>query len=52
MGFVDSVPIPEYKSATLGIVDCPAVPGMDSANGILPSKMDWEENAPQLKNSK
>ena len=45
MGFVDSVPIPEYKSATLGIVDCPAVPCMDSAIGVLPVAMVCEENA-------
>ena len=45
MGFVDGVPIPEYKSATLGIMDSPAIPGMDWAVCVLPGKMDWEENA-------
>ena len=45
MEFVGSVPIPEYKPAALGISDCPAVPGMDSAIGILPVAMDCEESA-------
>ena len=45
MEFVGSIPIPEYKPAALGISDCPAVPGVGSAVGILPVAMDCEENA-------
>ena len=52
MGFVDSISIPGYKLATLGIVDSPAIPGMDSAVGILPDKMNCKENALALKSQK
>jgi hypothetical protein len=43
MGFVDSVPIPEYKSAALGVMDCPAVPSVGSAVGVLPPAVGHKE---------
>ena len=36
---------PARNCDVIGKADCPAVPGMDSANGILPAAMDCEESA-------
>ena len=36
---------PRNDSDVIGKADCPTVPGMDSAIGVLLGEMDCEENA-------